>query len=265
MSKYKYEKEFMFSSRRLEEVELFLENEEGILDLPAILDNHKNTVLHHTAYHNQPRVFELYLKYYRKALEIAHFSPSEIKLQTRLFLDEANAEGYTAAHYTAYRGHVAVFRLLEKYGAHFGLTNHLQMTLLHLAAQGDKPCSFLFLHGKQLNINQRDSKRTTALHWAAFAGSEQIVAYLLSQPSIELDPLDNDGLTPLHLATIYGNSRIVRKLLVAGANRLLRSQKGQTALEIANSKEFGGVARMLTNSRSLLDQFKVVCNAKARY
>jgi hypothetical protein len=68
MSKYKYEKEFMFSNKKLEEVELFLENEEHPLDLPNIRDNCKNTVIHHTAYHNQPRLLELYLKYYRKNL-----------------------------------------------------------------------------------------------------------------------------------------------------------------------------------------------------
>ena len=46
----------MFSIRRLEEVELFLEDEETPLDLTVIRDNQRNTVIHHTAYHNQPKV-----------------------------------------------------------------------------------------------------------------------------------------------------------------------------------------------------------------
>ena len=76
MSKYKYEKEFMFSTHKPEEVELFLETEDIPLDLPAIRDNNKNTVIHHAAYHNQPKVLECYLKYYRKNLEQINYSIS---------------------------------------------------------------------------------------------------------------------------------------------------------------------------------------------
>ena len=66
---------------------MFLENEETALDLPAIRDNNKNTVIHHTAYHNQPKVLECYLRYYRKKLERENFSIGEIKTYTRYFLD----------------------------------------------------------------------------------------------------------------------------------------------------------------------------------
>ncbi len=49
------------------------------------------------------------------------------------------------------------------------------MSLLHLAAQGDKISTFLYLHNKPFDINLRDAKLSTPLHWAAFAGSEKIV------------------------------------------------------------------------------------------
>ena len=45
------------------------------------------------------------------------------------------------------------------------------MTMLHLAAQGDKPATFLYLHSKKFDINQRDAKLSTPLHWASFVGS----------------------------------------------------------------------------------------------
>lgn len=54
--------------------------------------------------------------------------------------------------------------------------------------------------------------------------------YLLAQPGILLDEKDQDGHTPLHIAVAYGYSKIVRKLLIAGANRLLTNNKDQTAL-----------------------------------
>jgi len=45
------------------------------------------------------------------------------------------------------------------------------MTVLHLAAQGDKPATFMHLHQKKLDLNQKDEKLSTPLHWASFTGS----------------------------------------------------------------------------------------------
>jgi len=64
------------------------------------------------------------------------------------------------------------------------------MGVLHLAAQGDKLSSFMFLHNKKLDLNNCDSKLSTPLHWAAFSGSEKIVEYLLVQKGIQLNPVD---------------------------------------------------------------------------
>jgi ankyrin repeat protein len=49
------------------------------------------------------------------------------------------------------------------------------MNLLHMAAQGDKVGTVLYLDNKQFDINAQDSKKSTALHWASFAGSDKVV------------------------------------------------------------------------------------------
>lgn len=77
----------MFSSRKLEEIELFLENEEQALELLAIRDAAKNTVIHHCAHHNQLAVLDHYIKYYRKNLENQHMGFADIKARTKLLLD----------------------------------------------------------------------------------------------------------------------------------------------------------------------------------
>ena len=79
-----------------------------------------------------------------------------------------------------------------------------------------------------------DLKRSTPLHWASYSGSEKIVEYLLAQEEIRIDEKDLDGHTPLHISVAYGYSKIVKKLLIAGADRRRKNAKGQTALEIAN-------------------------------
>jgi ankyrin repeat protein len=65
--------------------------------------------------------------------------------------------------------------LLEKYEANLSIVNDLRMSLLHFAAQGDKINTMLYLHDKQFNINEKDSKNSTPLHWACYSGSEKIV------------------------------------------------------------------------------------------
>jgi len=49
-----------------------------------------------------------------------------------------------------------------------------------------------------------------------------VVAYLLSQKQlICINDRDDEGNTPLMLAVMYGNTRVVRRLLMAGADRYL--------------------------------------------
>lgn len=255
----------MFSTKRLEDVELFLDNEEAPIDLLTVRDPNRNTVIHHCSYLNQHRHIELYLKYYRRNLENEGFTLSEIKSKTKILLDSKNAEGLAAAHYAAFKGNITVLKSLQKYEADLWLTSDMGMNLLHFAAQGDKANTVLYLHDKDFAINSKDSKGSTPLHWACFSGSEKIVEYLLAQPSVLVDEVDLDGHTPLHIAVAYGYSKIVKRLLLGGANRRVRNLKGETALRIAEENEFDKIARMLDDRYSLLDYLKFLCNAKARY
>ena len=201
----------------------------------SIRDGTKNTVIHHCAFLNQHRHIEFYIKYYRRNLENDGHTLAEIKTRTRLLLDTKNAEGYTAAHYAAFKGNVTVLKCLQKYEANLALDSDLGMSLLHFAAQGDKINTVLHLHERDIDTNGKDSKGSTPLHWACYSGSEKVVEYLLAQPGILLDEKDQDGHTPLHIAVAYGYSKIVRKLLVAGADRKATNGKGQSALQIAQS------------------------------
>lgn len=71
-------------------------------------------------------------------------------------------------------------------------------------------------------MNSLDSKGSTPLHWAAFLGCENSINYLtLWQVLLDLKD-GEEGLTPLHLAVMAGNSRIVRKLLLKGAKKNIK-------------------------------------------
>ena len=73
-----------------------------------------------------------------------------------------------------------------------------------------------------MDINIRDPKNCTPLHWAIFTNSELAVNYILSmKPNLEAK--DVRGLTPLHLAINRiepgGSVRIMKSLLLKGADR----------------------------------------------
>ena len=52
--------------------------------------------------------------------------------------------------------------------------------MLHVASQGDQPLSLAFFIRSGLNVNSGDKKNSTPLHWAAFAGAELALSYLVA-------------------------------------------------------------------------------------
>jgi len=106
-------------------------------------------------------------------------------------------------------------------GADLTATNKQGLGLMHIAAQGDQPLSLALLHYQYaVQYSRLDDKRSTALHWAAYLGSDQAAALLLAwdQDKILINEQDADGHTALHLAAISGNVKIVRTLLLHGAD-----------------------------------------------
>lgn len=62
---------------------------------------------------------------------------------------------------------------------------------------------------------------------------------------ININQADNEGLTPLHLGAMSGNSRIVKRLLLKGADKSLTDLKNKTAMDIAKDNEFNNIESML--------------------
>lgn len=75
---------------------------------------------------------------------------------------------------------MSIIRYLLSQGADFRAMNKHQINMLHVAAQGDQPVALNFFKNKGLDINSRDAKMSTPLHWACFSGSEQCVYFLIS-------------------------------------------------------------------------------------
>jgi palmitoyltransferase len=75
-----------------------------------------------------------------------------------------------------------------------------------------------YFYDKGYKVQIDDEKGGSPLHWAAYLGCELAAAVLLSWDS-NVNQQDHDGHTPLHLAVMAENSRIIRNLLLKGADR----------------------------------------------
>lgn len=78
-------------------------------------------------------------------------------------------------------------------------------------------------------VNIRDYKGRTPLHWAATRGDISAVGLLLDNGA-DVDVQDEGKATPLILAASSGSVRTIELLLLAGANALIKDIRGSQAL-----------------------------------
>ena len=111
-------------------------------------------------------------------------------------------------------------------------TNTQGINMLHVGAQGDQPITIAYFLGLGLDIDSKDQRQSTPLHWAAFAGSFLVLQYLVSLKA-EVNCQDIKGLTPLHLAVKiaveYRSISSIKALLMKKADCNMRDQQGNLA------------------------------------
>ncbi|CAD8166931.1 unnamed protein product [Paramecium pentaurelia] len=180
------------------------------------------------------------------------------KQEVEQWVNQQNDEGFTALHLAAYRGSLKTIKLLEQYGADYTIKNYNELTVLHTASQGDCPLTIYYYLQKGIPINVVDNKGSSPLHWAAYSGSYNAVNFLISwNANLNLQDTDT-SVTPLHLATMQANSRIVRKLLMKGANRSIKDSSGKTPLDLAIESDFKTVEIMIRDKNDIL----IFCNVR---
>ena len=136
--------------------------------------------------------------------------------------------------------------MLLNQGADPSLRNKNNLSVLHMAAQGDQPYTLILFRPYFENIchdiNDKDSEDSTPLHWACYCNSHKIINFLVSLGA-DVDSRDLNGATPLHIALKKFDWRDQRKSFITiqrlyntGANPKIKDKSGKTALQLA--KEF---------------------------
>ena len=68
------------------------------------------------------------------------------------------------------------------------------------------------------DINSKDDKGFTPLHWSAKTGGKDVVQFLISRGA-EINAVDNSGTTALQMAKDQGHKDVVNVLLANGAKQ----------------------------------------------
>jgi palmitoyltransferase len=148
-------------------------------DLTLMADNTGYSPLHLSTYKNSLRISDLLISHVQNRAAREGHNPEAI-LSAWINSQTQSDEGFTPLHFASFHGNMHLVRFLIKRGADPFLTNRHKINMLHVAAQGDQPSSLAYFKSIGVDINQTDSKNSTPLHWACYAGSESAVHYILA-------------------------------------------------------------------------------------
>ncbi|MGV8125568.1 MAG: ankyrin repeat domain-containing protein [Candidatus Xenobiia bacterium LiM19] len=94
------------------------------------------------------------------------------------------------------------------------------------------------------NINARNNRSSTPLHFAAFYSNSTMVE-LLAAHGAAIDAENNEGLTPLYFSVQEGKKKVVEFLLSKGAEINTKAKNGWAPLHVSASKGHKAISEML--------------------
>lgn len=136
--------------------------------------------------------------------------------------------------------------------------------LSRLCAQGHNELVLSVLwQGADPNVPDVYGK--TPLMWAAYMGNAGAIDYLVqNNVAADLDATDVNGKTALMYAAQKGHVSIVEKLLLLGANVLMKDIKDRTASDFAKKRNFSAILKLLKQEEEELAQENVQSSEAAR-
>ncbi|MCL5437047.1 MAG: ankyrin repeat domain-containing protein [Candidatus Dependentiae bacterium] len=136
-------------------------------------------------------------------------------------------------HNAAVRGHFEVVKFLIEKGANINAQDREGDGVLHNAACGNDPELIAYLvKDKKLDVNVRDFKEKTPLHYAAALGKLKAIEAFLANGA-ELEARMEGGSTPLLRAVFRRQREVVKLLLKHGADINAKDNRGRGFLHIA--------------------------------
>ena len=117
-------------------------------------------------------------------------------------------------------------------------------TALYLASSMNRPTICSYLLEKGANPFKKKVFGMYPIHVACDRGYHSVLKVFLDR-NCDLNRIDDNGDTPLHLSSLRGNLKCVELLLLAGAKVDIRNKDDKTALEEAAHSQRWDVVKLL--------------------
>lgn len=150
------------------------------------------------------------------------------------------------------KGGIGAVHALVQMGANVDERNEREETALHWAARRGNLVlvQVLLRHGAAVDV--QNDKGFTPLHWAAAGGHLYVVDELLSRGA-NPNAVNVYEATPLHWAAISGSDAVVARLIEAGAKVDVQSEMGYTPLHWAAHGNNGRLVELLLQKGARTD------------
>lgn len=136
-----------------------------------------------------------------------------------------------------YHPNIEPIKLLIEYGADPKLTTNDGLNLLHIACLSGNTIVVVYLIEKMnFDINEKDNRGTTPIHWAVYANNEQSVEYLIKKGA-KLNVEDKSGITPLHMALMNSKTTVLGALLFNGAEENKLDGHSRSCIQYAKAMD----------------------------
>ena len=76
---------------------------------------------------------------------------------------------FTALHMASFSGNWKIVKTLLDHGANINAINKDGLNMLHTSAQGDQALMLFYFKQAGLDVNARDNRGSTPLHWACYS------------------------------------------------------------------------------------------------
>ncbi|XP_023702416.1 transient receptor potential cation channel subfamily A member 1 isoform X3 [Cryptotermes secundus] len=190
---------------------------------------------------------------------LEEFANEVIKAQSKVsllqLLNEKDKTGCSPLHYASREGHIRSLENLIRLGACINLKNNNNESPLHFAARYGRYNTVRQLLDSEKGsfiINESDGEGLTPLHIASQQGHTRVVQLLLNRGA--LLHRDHNGRNPLHLAAMSGYTQTMELLHSVHSHLLDQVDKdGNTALHLATmDNKPNAVALLLSMNCKLL-------------
>ena len=162
---------------------------------------------------------------------IGHLNIVKFLIANSAKIDALTRRDKTPLHFACTEGHFPVVQYLVENGANINAKDSNGKTPPDYAVFSDNLQVLKYLCEKGASIQSEGTYGP--LHAACFGHKLPYVQYLIEECGIDINSQDQQGMTPLHWATVISGEDIIRYLLSKGADKTIKNQRGRTPYNIA--------------------------------